>query len=58
MQVFDWSPCAAVGQAPGKVSGAWLFKNTPVPVRTVIESRAGKEDRGAGICYGSESRTR
>ena len=28
----DWSKCPAVEQVPGKVSGAWIFTNTRVPL--------------------------
>ena len=36
--MLDWHQCAAVKQKPGKVGGAWLFKNTRVPVRAVFEN--------------------
>jgi uncharacterized protein (DUF433 family) len=35
---LDWSQCPAVESIPGKVSGAWLFKGTRLPVATVIEN--------------------
>ena len=38
MAVLDWSQCSAVESIPGKVSGAWVFKGTRVPVATVIEN--------------------
>lgn len=38
MAVLDWSQCAAVESIPGKVSGAWVFKGTRLPVATVIEN--------------------
>ena len=38
MTPLDWSQCAAVESIPGKVSGAWVFKNTRLPVATVIEN--------------------
>ena len=38
MAVLDWSQCAAVESVPGKVSGAWVFKGTRLPVATVIEN--------------------
>ena len=31
--MLDWSQCPAVERVPGKVSGAWLFKGTRVPVK-------------------------
>lgn len=34
----DWSQCAAVESIPGKVSGAWVFKGTRMPVATVFEN--------------------
>ena len=30
--MIDWSTCPAVEQVPGKVSGAWVFTNTRVPL--------------------------
>ena len=38
MAILDWSQCAAVESVPGKVSGAWVFPNTRLPVATVIEN--------------------
>jgi uncharacterized protein (DUF433 family) len=38
MAVLDWSQCPAVESIPGKVSGAWVFKDTRLPVATVIEN--------------------
>jgi len=36
--ILDWSQCSAVESDPGKVSGAWVFKDTRLPVATVIEN--------------------
>ena len=36
--MLDWSQCAAVERTPGKVSGAWVFKNTQVPVKALFEN--------------------
>lgn len=36
--MLDWSRCPAVEHEPGKVSGAWLFKGTRVPVRALFEN--------------------
>jgi uncharacterized protein (DUF433 family) len=38
MAVLDWSQCPAVESVPGKVSGAWVFKGTRLPVATVFEN--------------------
>lgn len=35
---LDWSQCPAVERIPGKVSGAWLFKNSRTPVSVVFEN--------------------
>jgi uncharacterized protein (DUF433 family) len=35
---LDWSQCPAVESIPGKRSGAWVFKNTRMPVSTVFEN--------------------
>jgi len=33
---LDWSKCDAVESIPGKVSGAWVFKDTRTPVQAVF----------------------
>lgn len=33
---LDWSKCSAVESVPGKVSGAWVFKGTRIPVSGVF----------------------
>ena len=35
---LDWSQCSAVESIPGKVSGAWVFRGTRMPVATVFEN--------------------
>ncbi len=35
---LDWSQCSAVECIPGKVSGAWVFRGTRLPVATVFEN--------------------
>lgn len=37
MAQLDWSQCPAVESIPGKRSGAWVFKDTRMPVATVFE---------------------
>ena len=36
--MLDWSQCSAVERIAGKVSGAWLFKGTRVPVAALFEN--------------------
>jgi len=36
--MLDWTQCATVERVPGKVSGAWVFKGTRVPVRALFEN--------------------
>lgn len=36
--MLNWSQCSAVERIPGKVSGAWLFKGTRVPVKSLFEN--------------------
>lgn len=38
MAALDWSQCPVVESIPGKVSGAWVFKGTRMPVATVFEN--------------------
>jgi uncharacterized protein (DUF433 family) len=35
---LDWSHCPAVESVPGKVSGAWVFRGTRMPVQTVFDN--------------------
>jgi len=35
---LDWSQCLAVESVPGKVSGAWVFRGTRIPVAAVFEN--------------------
>ena len=34
----DWHTCQVVEQISGKVSGAWVFRGTRVPVRALFEN--------------------
>ena len=36
--IIDWQTCPTVDRSPGKVSGAWLFCGTRVPVRALFEN--------------------
>ena len=36
--MLDWSQCDAVEQVPGRVSGAFVFKGTRLPVATLFEN--------------------
>jgi uncharacterized protein (DUF433 family) len=38
MATLDWSQCPAVESVPGRLSGAWVFKDTRMPVSTVFEN--------------------
>jgi len=38
MASLDWSQCPAVESIPGKVSGAWVFRGTRVPVSAIFEN--------------------
>jgi uncharacterized protein (DUF433 family) len=38
MANLDWSQCPAVKSVPGKRSGAWVFRDTRMPVATVFEN--------------------
>ena len=35
---LDWSQCPAVESVPGRRSGAWVFRDTRMPVATVFEN--------------------
>jgi uncharacterized protein (DUF433 family) len=36
--MLDWSKCPAVESVSGKLSGAWVFRGTRVPVSAVFEN--------------------
>ena len=36
--MLDWSKCGAVESTPEKVSGAWVFRGTRIPVAVVFEN--------------------
>jgi uncharacterized protein (DUF433 family) len=36
--ILDWSKCPAVESVPGKLSGAWVFRSTRMPVATIFEN--------------------
>ena len=38
MAALDWTQCPAVESVPGRRSGAWVFKDTCMPVSTVFEN--------------------
>ena len=37
---LDWSQCPEVESVPGKMSGAWVFKGTRMPVSIVLDNLA------------------
>lgn len=36
--MLDWNSCPAVERHADRVSGAWVFRNTRVPVRALFEN--------------------
>lgn len=38
MGFLDWSKCPAVESVPGRLSGAWVFRDTRMPVSAVFEN--------------------
>ena len=39
--MLDWSTCHAVERHPEKLSGAWVFRGTRVPVSALFENLEG-----------------
>jgi uncharacterized protein (DUF433 family) len=37
--MIDWSSCPAVERLPDRVSGAWVFRGTRVPVAALFENQ-------------------
>jgi uncharacterized protein (DUF433 family) len=38
MTTLDWSQCPAVESVPGRLGGAWVFRDTRMPVSAVFEN--------------------
>lgn len=38
MAILDWSQCPSVESVPGRLSGAWVFRDTRMPVSAVFEN--------------------
>ena len=38
LPMIDWSSCAAIERDPERVSGAWLFRGSRVPVSALFEN--------------------
>ncbi len=36
--MLNWTGCIAVERSPDRVSGAWVFRGTRVPVRSLFEN--------------------
>jgi uncharacterized protein (DUF433 family) len=36
--MIDWNTCTAVEKEPDRVSGAWVFRGTRVPVTALFEN--------------------
>ncbi|MEM7735652.1 MAG: DUF433 domain-containing protein [Deinococcota bacterium] len=36
--MIDWSTCPAAERHPEKVSGAWVFRGTRVPIKALFEN--------------------
>ena len=36
--LLDWSQCPAVESVPGRLGGAWVFRDTRMPVSIVFEN--------------------
>ena len=36
--MLDWNECSAVERVPERLSGAWVFRGTRVPVKALFEN--------------------
>ena len=36
--MLDWAQCPAVESVPGRVSGAWVLRDTRMPVSVIFEN--------------------
>ena len=39
--MLDWTSCEAAERDPKRVSGAWVFRGTRVPVKALLENLEG-----------------
>ena len=39
--MLNWADCSVVERIPEKVSGAWLFRGTRIPVKALFENLEG-----------------
>jgi uncharacterized protein (DUF433 family) len=39
--MLDWTTCKAVERDPQKLSGAWVFRSTRIPVSALFENLEG-----------------
>jgi uncharacterized protein (DUF433 family) len=44
MPTLDWSQCPAVESVPGRLSGAWVLKDTRMPVSAIFENLEAGSD--------------
>ena len=44
MATLDWSQCPAVESVPDKLSGAWVLKDTRMPVSAIFENLEAGSD--------------
>jgi uncharacterized protein (DUF433 family) len=48
MAILDWSRCPAVESVPGRLSGAWVFRDTRMRVSAVFENLEAARWRNGG----------
>jgi uncharacterized protein (DUF433 family) len=36
--LLDWSQCSAVESVPGRLSGAWVLRDTRMPISVIFEN--------------------
>jgi uncharacterized protein (DUF433 family) len=44
MAILDWSQCPAVESVPDRLGGAWVFKDTRMPVAAIFENLEAGSD--------------
>ena len=44
MAALDWSQCSAVESVPDRLSGAWVLKDTRMPVSAIFENLEAGSD--------------
>jgi uncharacterized protein (DUF433 family) len=49
--MIDWNSCPAIERDPQRVSGAWLFQDTRVPVESLFQNLEDGANVSDFVCW-------